>query len=201
MTNADDIDLSEIENSAADAIAAQPVLGVDISLDDLLKDQIKKDTTPIDPRKLRQIIFGSVGVLLLVIVLVVYAMQPKEGSMAYGICASFLELNIPYPHTVRHTDIEGSRTAVRIYFTHIDPFGEFKLQTIECKFGPDPNTGFRVTQIAFDPNRINPATRQPVNLVDKKTIERFNMSLATIMASDPYRVLPPDWHNPLVPKD
>jgi hypothetical protein len=34
--------------------------------------------------------------------------------------------------------------------------------------------------------------------VDPVLVRKFNLTLPTIMASDPYLVLPPDWKNPLI---
>jgi hypothetical protein len=169
----------------------------DISIDAALSKEAKKMSVaaggpgaPILPRKnTKQIMYGAGAVVLLLLVLMVYSCQPKKGSMAFGICSTFLELNTPYPETLNYTELEGSRTAVRIYFTNIDPFGEYKLEMIECTFGPDEKMGMKLVEIKRN--------RQPV---DPQLVRKFNMTLPTIMASDPYLVLPPEWRNPLVPE-
>lgn len=164
--------------------------GPDQSLDSVLKEEANKKDQPAQPIKnMRQIMYGAGGMALLILILTIYSCQPKDGSMAFGICSTFLELQTPYPHTLNYTDIEGSRTAVRIYFTNIDPFGEFKQEMIECTFGPDEAMGMKLTQVTRN--------RRPV---DAALVRKFNITLPTIMASDPYLVLPPDWKNPLLPK-
>jgi len=147
--------------------------------------KIKWGRDPAKEKRLIQYAFGGMGLLL--VILMIYQAQPAKGSMAYGICSTFLELNVDYPHTLRYISLEGSRTAVRIYFTNIDPFGQFKQETIECKFGPDDKMGMRVTEILRN--------RKPV---DSATVDKFNQTLPIIMSNDPYRISPPDWKNQLL---
>ncbi len=187
MADNKDKDLSEIQTTEdelpEDVIAPQG----DTSLDEILAEEAKKDTG-IDKKKMKQIGYGALGVFLLILLISIYGCQPKKGSMAYGICSTFLELNTPYPQTLKYTALEGSRTAVRIYFTNIDPFGEYKLEMLECTFGPDEKMGMKLTQVTRN--------RRPV---DAAIVQKFNQTLPTIMASDPYLVMPPDWKNPLLP--
>ena len=181
-------DLSEIQNES-DVPAAAVTSPYDVSLDELLSDEANT-LTPDDIKKLKQIGYGALGVLLVIILLSIYGCQPKKGSMAYGICSTFLELNTTYPQTLNYTDLEGSRTAVRIYYTSVDPFGQFKQEMMECKFGPDEKTGMKLTEVLKN--------RRPM---DAEIIKKFNMTLPTVMASDPYLVMPgPDWENQLLPR-
>lgn len=182
-------DLADIQNDVEEANIS-PAFSGEISLDEALaREAAKNAPPPLDPRKKKQILFGGIGIVLLVVLLSVYACQPKQGSMAFGICSTFLELNTPYPHTLRFSDLEGSRTAVRIYFTDVDPFGQYRQEMIECTFGPDAKMGMRLAEVKRNRRPVDPAL-----------VKEFNITLPTIMASDPYRVLPPDWENPLVPE-
>lgn len=172
------------------AVSSAPDVSLDAALSadaEKLKDKKKKGGRPLPRLETKHILFGAGGVAFLMILLMVYSGQPAKGSMAYGICSTFLELNTPYPHTLRYIDLEGSRTAVRIYFTNIDPFGEYKQEMIECTYGPDPDMGMRLTQIARNRKEV-----------DAETVANFNKILPTVIASDPYRIMPPDWKNPLL---
>jgi len=188
--NGTEKDLSEIQNVPDAVVVPDKALNqpYDIPLDELLYGEVKTFTDE-EIKKAKQIGYGALGILLLIGMLSIYACQPKKGSMAYGICSTFLELNTPYPHTINHTSLEGSRTAVRIYFTEVDPFGEFKQEMIECKFGPDEKMGMKLTEILRNRRPIDPAV-----------VKKFNMTLPTIMASEPYVILPPDWENQLIVK-
>lgn len=183
-----DKDLSDILNEPEEEVVVvnQPY---DVPLDELLSDEANP-LTPEDVKKLKQIGYGILGFILLAILISIYGCQPKKASMAYGICSTFLELTTPYPQTLNYTDLEGSNTAIRIYFTSVDPFGQFKQEMIECTFGYDEKIGMKLTKIQRN--------RRPV---DQKEVDKFNLTLPTIMASDPYLVMPgPDWKNPLLPR-
>ena len=180
-------DLSEITNDVDVPQEEAPPNPYNVSLDEMLSDEINP-LTPEDIKKLKQIGFGILGSILLIILVSVYGCQPKKASMAYGICSTFLELQTPYPHTLNYIDLEGSRTAVRIYFTSTDPFGQFKQEMLECKFGPDEKTGMKLTEAYRNRRQM-----------DTKLVRDFNLTLPTIMASDPYLVMPgPNWKNPLL---
>lgn len=179
-----------------DGVEPTTPLPPDISLDAALaadmakqkkgKGKGKRSLPSVKLEKKHKIMLGA-GVAVLLAILAIYSGRPQQGSMAYGICSTFLELNTPYPHTIRHIALEGSRTAVRIYYTNVDPFGEFKQEMIECTYGPAADGGMRVTQIARN--------RKPV---EAQQLSDFNKILNTVIASDPYRVPPPNWKNPLV---
>jgi hypothetical protein len=158
----------------------------DMSLDDLLTEEISTLTDE-DRKKLKQIGYGALAVAAIIALLTIFSMQPKVGPMSYGICSTFLEMQTPYPNTLNYSGIEGSRTALRIYYTSIDPFGEYKLEMIECTFGPDEAGGMKLTQVTRNRRPVDPAI-----------VEKFNKTLPIIMASDPYLVIPPDWKNPWV---
>ena len=185
----DDKDISEVQNTAdIPAYLMGKPDDEEMSLDAALSKQARKKTKPLDEKKKKQIIYGAVAMAAVLLVLAVFSCQPAKGSMAYGICSTFLELNSEYPHTIHHVDLEGSMTAVRIYFTSTDPFGEYKLEMIECTFGPDEAMGMKLTQVTRNRRPVDPAI-----------VKKFNITLPTIMASEPYVTLPPAWKNPLLP--
>ncbi len=179
-----DILLSDIENVQEAPLPRKGPLD-DVSLDASLSQEVNQKSSLSEKNK-KQILYGALGVLGLLILLGIFSCQPAKGSMAYGICSVFLELNTAYPQTLQHTDLEGSYTAVRIYFTETDPFGQYKDEMIECTFGADETMGMKLTQVTRN--------RRPV---DPEMIRKFNLTLPTIMVSDPYVVLPPNWKNPL----
>ncbi len=161
----------------------------DIPLDELLSDEANP-LSPEDVKKVKQIGLGILGIVLVVVLMSVYACQPKKASIAYGVCSTFLEQNTPYPQTLNYIGLEGSRTAIRIYFTSTDPFGQFKVEMFECKFGPDEKTGMKLTEVLRN--------RRPM---DAELIRKFNMTLPAVIAGEPYLVLPgPEWKNPLLPR-
>lgn len=175
-----------INGAEAQGRDPKPVSSYEISLDALLSDEVKK-RSPEEIKKLRQKLGIGAAAFAMIVALVIYAMQPAQGNMQFGICSTFLELNTPYPHTLNYTWVESGRTTVRIYFNDIDPFGGRKEQMIQCTFEPDEVMGMRLRKVERN--------RRPV---DAELIKKFNIALPAIGASKPYLVLPPDWENPLL---
>ena len=178
-------DLSDIQNFQDDFVTVGNYKG-DRPLDEILSEEASTLTEE-EKKKLKQVGLGTLGFILVFTVLSIFSCQPKDGPMSYGICSTFLEMNTPYPNTLEYTELEGSKTALRIYFTSIDPFGEYKLEMMECTFGPDEAGGMKLTQVTRN--------RRPV---DTAIVEKFNATLPIVMASDPYLVMPPEWKNPWV---
>lgn len=160
----------------------------DISLDEALSKQASKKTDEERARERKFILWGVMAAAALLLLGTIYSCQPNKGSMAYGICSTLLELDTQYPETIRHSNLEGSRTTVRIYFTTTDAFGQYKLEMFECKFGPDEKMGMRVTDILRNRKSLGP-----------QAVARANIALPTIISANPYRVSPPEWKNPLLP--
>lgn len=176
-------DINSPLDEADEALSPPPA--PDVSLDDMLRRQARKSPKiQLRDRDAKLFKYGMIGAAVLFLALIVYSCQPAKGSMAYGICSTYLQMNTDYPYTLRYTGLEESNTAVRIYFTSIDPFGTYKQETIECKFGPGPGGGARVTTILR--NR---------NAVDAQIVRDFNKVLPTIVASNPNLAMPPNRMN------
>ncbi len=182
-----DVDISEIQN--ADETGPGVDLGTqDISLDAVLeKEATSPEAEALKKRRKKFYRYSGIVGSILLIMLIIYGCQPIKASMAFGICSTFLELNTPYPQTLQYSELEGSQTAVRIYFTHIDPFGVYRQEMIECTFAADQTMGMRLTEVKRNRRQV-----------DQDVVRKFNIVLPTIMSSDPYLVPPPHWKNPLV---
>lgn len=139
--------------------------------------------------------YGFIGFVFLLIVILLFSCGPRKGTMQYGICKSFLELVLPYPHTIKSNIVEQYSSAVRIYFTHTDAFGEYRLNMIECAFANDEFTGQGfVKDIIFD-NFLDIAEIEPIKgnryKVKQEILDEFNVSIPAIAASEPDLTLPP----------
>lgn len=177
-------------NEEASAQEARPLasLFADENLDEKLSAAAKKEH---DPEKIALYKkYGAIGGTVLIILLLVYSLyscQPKQGSMAYGVCSTLLEMNTQYPNTLRHINVEGSSTTVRIYYTSTDAFGQYKMEMFECKFGPDANGNQQIVDVLRNRDSMG-----------HEFIDNANKILSTIVSSDPYRVMPPEWKNQLL---
>lgn len=159
-----------------------------VSLDEALENSVRDpEQEALKKRKKKFINIGLAIGALLFVGLLVRACKPPEAGIGFGICSTFLELNTAYPHTLRYNNLESSQTAVRIYFTHIDPFGVYRQEMIECTFVADPTQGIRLSEVKRNRRQVDPVV-----------VRAFNITLPTIMGSNPYLVAPPNWKNPLV---
>lgn len=133
------------------------------------------------PRYHRGRIFavGFVVFLLLMTLLIMFSCGPRQGTMLYGICKTYLEQSIPYPETMVPTNVEQYAAATRIYFTSIDPFGQFKLEYIECTYKADAQNNLIVDKVLINRREEDP-----------DRVKNFNASLSAIIAAEPDLSLP-----------
>ena len=123
---------------------------------------------------------GGGALLALVLGYGIYlGLKPFEGSMAYGICKVFLELNVRYPETLRLSTVEESGSFVRIWYTQVDSFGEYRMEPIQCYFKPDEQYGFILDKITINRQEVDP-----------QKVEAFNRTLPVIFANPPDLILP-----------
>ena len=95
---------------------------------------------------------------------------PFQGGPAFGVCKIFLELNARFPTMLRLSTVEEFATSVRIWYTEVDSFGEYKLQPIQCYFKPDEVLGLVVDKITIDRRDVDPVK-----------VEDFNRSLPVVL--------------------
>ncbi len=136
-------------------------------------------------------------IVIFVLFMIVQSCTPRKGTLLYGICGSFLELNLQYPHTIEHARVEQYRKAIRIYYNHLDSFGEYQREFIECAFVQDPEKGIQLETVFID--HIKPITKKERTVgkgrlyqVEQKYIDLFNLSRspAAVMSQDPDLTLP-----------
>ncbi len=84
-----------------------------------------------------------ISTIVILVILIWLGLQPIKGTVHLGICRTFIELQLPYPKTLQLTAIESlisknyGDVNLRLYFTHIDAFGQNRSETFECFFGPN----------------------------------------------------------------
>lgn len=154
---------------------------------------IKKNFTGTQGIVLGTVIFS----FLFLTVIIVQSCTPRKGTILYGMCGSFLEQQVIFPETIQHSTVEQYRKAVRIYFTHIDGFGEYQLEFIECSFFQDPAQGVQMESVYFDSVKdVTQKERAPgkgrLYKVEQKYIDLFNRSQSpkAIVYSNPNLELP-----------
>lgn len=110
---------------------------------------------------------------------VYWLVKPYQSGMEYGVCKTFVEQNVPYPKTIYYSEVIPFNDSVRIWFSHNDSFGEFRLEPIQCYFGAHEQYGMGITRITIGRREIDP-----------EIVERFNHGLPAIFAYPPDLVYP-----------
>jgi len=125
----------------------------------------------------------SVFVLLFIVMIIYQSCAPKKGNILYGICSAFLEMQLPFPETIKLKEIEFYRKGLRMHYTHLDGFGEYLLESIECSFEQDPQKGVQLESVFF--NYVKESTHKEriqgkgrLYAVKQEEIDLFNNSLS-----------------------
>lgn len=166
----------------------------------ILYKQIKDNWPEIKERATgtEGIIYGAmIVVVLFIITIIVQSCAPQRGNILYAMCSDFLKLHIPYPTTIKETRVDFYRKAVRIYYTHIDAFGEYQLETVECSFFQDENLGVQLESVFYDSvkevtNKVRTPGKGKVYEVTRKNIDLFNKSRspAAMLSLEPDLIIP-----------
>ena len=132
--------------------------------------------------KAGQITAGSTIALLVLTLLIMKACEPAKAGIVYPICSAFAEQNVLFPETMKYNLVEQySPLSIRLYYSHIDSFGQFLTEFIECKFVNNPDTGLALDVAVY--NTVKEITRKQaiknkgrLYQVEQKYIDLFNAS-------------------------
>lgn len=146
-----------------------------------------KQERALKKKKLRKRLIIGTGILLFGYVLYLLFV-PYKGSITYGVCKTLLEQIVPYPDHLRLSSVDDYGSAVRIWFTQVDSFGEYRLEALACNFRESTEADNKKygQQMPFVLEKASINRRD----IDAKAIERFNISIPTIVMSNPNLTLP-----------
>lgn len=104
-----------------------------------------------------------------------FLFAPYYLSTDYGICKTLLEFHVTYPQSIRVSEAVFPKGSVRIWYSQTDAFGQNRLDSFQCFFKNNKDTG--ITYLSKI--RIGKA----IDLSNEE-IERYNKILP-LMASLP----------------
>jgi hypothetical protein len=99
-------------------------------------------------QKLRWI-WGGFGTFLLFMIILIGSQSPK-GTAQYGVCRTVIEQFVPYPSTLKITDVRPTSKGLKVDFSHYTPHGQYMLQTALCVFKPEPKEYLILTKVMID---------------------------------------------------
>jgi hypothetical protein len=138
------------------------------------KKKKKKKLTPKQVRN-RRIAWGVGGFFFAVIMWLGF--QPIKGTIQFGVCRTFLELNTRYPQTIIYTSVEVFDQSLRMYYTYIDTFGSHRSEMMECDYRP------------FNMLNLEDVKRNRVS-VDRRLVVTYNRTVPSVVHYRPNLVLP-----------
>lgn len=101
--------------------------------------------------------------------------KPYKSGMAFGICKVFIELQSTYPSTIYFSYVDHLGSSVRVWYTRVDPYGQYRLEVVRCYFRPPTgNSPYELDRVTFGKRELDP-----------DIIEKFNVSIPTIVANPP----------------
>ena len=121
-----------------------------------------------------RLIYGCAAILP--IYGVYYLFKPYQARMAYGICQVYIELSIRYPDTLYFSAVEDFPSSVRVWYAHVDSFGEYKYESTQCFFKADPSGASPLLVEKIVTNRRE---------VDPEIVNDFNRSMPVVIANMP----------------
>jgi hypothetical protein len=127
---------------------------------------------------------GGVGALLFAGVMV-WGLQPNRASANYGLCKTYIELSVPYPHTLRFMDLKERRGTIRMIYSYIDPYGQTIFFPITCNFERDENGRKRLASVKVNRDKAHP-------LESAEMLSEFNKLFGIGL----FKVYPPDTTRP-----
>jgi hypothetical protein len=162
---------------ATAAPAAAPT-AADAEIDALIANSALEEKKKLKRKKTFKLgVYGGIGLLLALGCWYLFA--PFKGGMAFGICKVFLELSVQYPEMLKLSTVEEMEDSVRIWYTQLDSFGQYRMEPIQCFFKNDETQGTILSKVMVRRREVDPA------IVDK-----FNKSIPTILANPPDLTLP-----------
>lgn len=122
-------------------------------------------------RRARFYVAIGAGIMMLMAYGVYWLFKPYEGGLAFGICKVFLEGTVRYPTHLHLSTVEEFETSVRIWYTQIDSFGEYRMEPIQCYYKNDPELGTVIDRVTINRREVDP-----------RTVENFNRALDSVAA-------------------
>lgn len=106
-----------------------------------------------------------------------WGFAPFSATIPYGLCKLLIEQSVTYPPTLNFTEVATLRNGdVRIWFTHTDAFGAFRMESFICSYAFNEKTGSSyVSKARWGQVEIN-----------QKTLDNFNKVLPYLVAGEYY---------------
>lgn len=136
------------------------------------------------PGRAKKWIFGVIGALVLLIVGAFFF--PRYGTINYGICRTFVELQEPYPTAINWVWAweDTPNNIAYIGYKRIDPFGLESSNEIQCTITNDKDKGPLLTKVDINGKKRKYPQEDPA------VLEKFNTGMIGILEHPPSLIMP-----------
>jgi hypothetical protein len=111
--------------------------------------------------------------------IIYWLFAPISGGIWYSLCKTYLELNVRYPQYLTYSTVDWFDDSIRIWFTQLDGFGQFRMEPIQCFFKEDQTMGYAISRITISRREVDP-----------QKVEAFNKSSYVFLSFPPNDNMP-----------
>lgn len=126
-----------------------------------------------------------IGAFLLILAIggfVYYDMnRPSYGSWRFGLCKTFAELDIRFPHTMEITQVVEDRTYAEIYVSFLNAHGMRPTRVYRCNY-EQTERGILMKEVYVDFDRLS-----------DERIAKFNKTVPFLMNNPDIDLTLPNW--------
>lgn len=115
--------------------------------------------------------------------IIIAGFMPRQGSLNFGLCKAFIELNETYPQSIEYVAADDMGEVQRISYNRVDPFGQRTFNTIVCRFKTTEDGRLVLDKININGDRAYPQE-------DPANVARFNRGISALIANPPDLALP-----------
>ena len=128
----------------------------------------------------------AIGFGTFVLLIVGAYFLPNYGTINYGICRTFIEMQEPYPQSIQYINaVEDPYTnSVTISYKKIDPFGLEAMNDIQCFIKTAENGAVSLQKVDINGKKKSYPQEDPA------VIKKFNMGLIGLFAYPPSLAMP-----------
>ncbi len=127
-----------------------------------------------------------IGLVLVAAFLILYYF-PYYGTIKYGICRTYIELQEPYPASIQYINAVEDLTytnTVTISYKKVDPFGLEALNEMQCFFQDTPEGAIVLTKVDINGKKRSYPQEDP------EIVKEFNKTIPAIQAYPPSLIMP-----------
>lgn len=138
------------------------------------------------PRMNKFLKWGIIGVSTVVLLIVGMFFFPRFGTVNYGICRTFIEMQEPYPQSIQwvHGQEDTYSNSVKIFYKKVDPFGLEAMNEMVCTFEKDQEGNLLLKKVDLNgKKRIYP-------MESEENVKNFNTGIQGVIANPPSLIMP-----------